>query len=66
MSDDRKVCTPENPMPKDAPGRWAHTNAVDNGECSQGCCDYYRCTDCGATWRGTICAALVRTESSTR
>jgi hypothetical protein len=44
----RKVCTPENPAPKGAPGRWEHTNAH---EISDG--DYtatYECKDCGHVW----------------
>lgn len=47
----RQICSPEHPMPKDAPGRWAHTNVREVGECSQGCCADYRCDDCGHEWR---------------
>jgi hypothetical protein len=25
-------------------------HAVDEGECSEGCCDRYRCTVCSHTW----------------
>lgn len=45
------LCSPERPMPKGAPGQWAHTNVLDDGGCSEGCCDDYKCADCGATWR---------------
>lgn len=48
---ERFLCTPDRPKPKGAPGRWSHTGAVDDGECSEGCCDDYKCTDCGETWR---------------
>lgn len=44
-------CHPEHPMPKGAPGQWSHTGVVDDGECYEGCCDDYKCTDCGHRWR---------------
>lgn len=47
-------CTPSNPMPKGAPGRWEHVRATDDGECSQGCCDYWKCPDCGHTWKTEV------------
>lgn len=43
----RLLCAPAHPMPKKALGQWAHTNVEPNGECSDGCCDYYVCRDCG-------------------
>lgn len=43
--------SPENPMPKGATGRWAHTNVVGDGTCSEGCCDDWKCVDCGHQWR---------------
>lgn len=46
----RKICSPEHPMPKGAGGRWAHTNVIETGECSDGCCAYYRCLDCEHEW----------------
>jgi hypothetical protein len=36
--------------PARQPKQCAHENAEDAGECSQGCCDRYRCKDCGHTW----------------
>ena len=50
----RLVCSPEHPMPQGAAGRWEHTNVEDAGECLDGCCDYYRCKDCGHTWRQKV------------
>jgi hypothetical protein len=47
----RLLCAPEHPMPKDAKGRWAHTNSQIVGECMDGCCDYKHCKDCGHDWR---------------
>jgi len=44
----RSVCSPENPMPKDASGRWEHTNVkeiADWGETAT-----YQCQDCKHTW----------------
>lgn len=50
----RQTCTPENPMPKGAKGRWEHTNAHEVGDQEDG---YpggdivrYRCDNCGHTW----------------
>lgn len=31
--------------------QWVHMGAVDDGECPEGCCDDYKCVDCGHTWR---------------
>lgn len=28
-----------------------HPEPVDDGECWEGCCDRYRCPDCGARWK---------------
>lgn len=47
----RYLCTPERPMPANAPGQWEHRGGVDDGECYEGCCDDYRCKDCDARWR---------------
>jgi len=30
---------------------YVHPNAVDVGTCYEGCCDKYRCPDCGTTWK---------------
>ena len=45
------LCSPEHPMPAKAPGQWAHTNPTNVGESHDGECDYYKCDDCGKTWR---------------
>jgi hypothetical protein len=47
----RPLCTPEKPMPKGAPGQWAHEDVECVGSCRDGCCDDYRCKSCGTTWR---------------
>ncbi len=50
----RQICSPENPMPKGAPGIWEHTNAEEVGDQRPG---YpggdlitMRCKDCGHKW----------------
>jgi hypothetical protein len=48
---DRQICSPEKPMPKNASGRWAHTNVEEVRTCFEGCCAYYKCQDCGHEWR---------------
>ena len=47
----RLLCAPERPMPRGAEGRWSHSDVQETGECSDGCCAYYRCVSCGASWR---------------
>lgn len=49
----RFLCAPAHPMPDlGYMGRlWAHTNVSSDGECSDGCCDFYKCKDCGHRWR---------------
>ena len=46
----RFVCTPENPMPKGATGRWEHTNVHETNYSSDYSAEYI-CTDCGHIWR---------------
>lgn len=48
---ERQICSPENPMPKDAKGYWAHTNVIEIGTCKAGCCVIYRCLDCKHEWQ---------------
>ena len=48
---DRLLCSPEHPMPRGAPGQWAHTSVSSVGTCPEGCCDDYECADCGTQWR---------------
>lgn len=48
----RYLCAPAHPMPGGPiQGTWAHTTVVSDGECSEGCCDYFKCKDCGHSWR---------------
>lgn len=49
MSAERQTCTPNNPMPKGALGRWEHTNAHEI-ECGSDYCARYKCDDCGHEW----------------
>jgi len=30
---------------------YVHPNATVVGDCAEGCCDDYKCPDCGTTWR---------------
>lgn len=50
----RYLCSPERPKPKDATGRWTHTNCHEVGDQRDG---YpggdtvsMRCDDCGEEW----------------
>ena len=51
---DTKICSPEHPMPKGAPGRWMHTNAKEVGDQRNGWPGgdlvTMRCLDCGTEW----------------
>jgi hypothetical protein len=52
---DRNICTSDQPMPKGATGRWAHSNTEEIGDQEDGWPggDYqrYRCIDCGHEWK---------------
>lgn len=45
------LCTPENPMPKGAEGRWAHTNAHEDPDWDSDYSIRWICDDCRHTWR---------------
>jgi hypothetical protein len=45
----RSICSPENPMPKGAPGLWAHTNVKEIHDWGDGTVEK-RCSDCGHEW----------------
>ncbi len=53
----RFLCSPEHPMPKDAPNgtRWVHTNVAEVGEQEDGYpggnLQRMRCKDCGVNWK---------------
>lgn len=54
LAHERYICTKRNPWDKDIQGRngrGCHPAAEDDGECSDGCCDDYRCPYCGVHWR---------------
>lgn len=44
---ERYVCTKAAPWDKAKGVRATHPDAEDVGECSDGCCDYYKCPNCG-------------------
>ena len=49
----RYLCSPDRPMPRDlakSHRQWAHHGTTDDGTCADGCCDRYRCVDCGVRW----------------
>lgn len=51
MPDEINVCSPENPMPKERVNeQWMHRGASEYDSCSEGCCAYMKCKDCGHTW----------------
>ena len=45
------VCTKESPWSPEKDTPCQHPDAVDDGECSEGCCDYYKCPNCGLRFR---------------
>lgn len=47
----RYICTAAAPWTEAIGGRAAHPDAVDDGECSDGCCDFFRCPHCGVRFR---------------
>lgn len=47
----RPPCTATSPAPKGDEREYYHPEAVKVGECSEGCCDDFRCPHCGVTWR---------------
>ncbi len=50
----RRECTQSDPY---VPGKtnvfWYHPQSDDDGECSDSCCDYYKCRVCGLRFRVT-------------
>lgn len=50
----RQVCTKNQPKPPNALGHWLHPDAECIGECIHGCCDDYRCPNCGQEWREEV------------
>jgi hypothetical protein len=52
----RFLCSPEHPMPFNAPGRWSHRNASEVDDSQEdgwpsGDTVRMKCPDCGASWR---------------
>ena len=50
----RYVCTSAAPWKRDIQGPVEHPDAQVDGECSEGCCDYHRCPNCGLRWRTEV------------
>jgi hypothetical protein len=49
--DRRYVCTKAEPWDKSKGERAHHPDAKDDGECHDGCCDYYLCPNCKLRFR---------------
>lgn len=41
------VCTKEAPWTPEKGTPAQHPDSINDGECSLGCCEYYRCPNCG-------------------
>lgn len=55
MSEERYVCTAAAPWSKEK-GKWAqHPDAKSDGECANGCCDYWKCPNCGLRFKTEVC-----------
>lgn len=51
-ADGRHVCTKEDPWTPAKSDRAVHPDASTFGDgCYEGCCDDYRCPNCGVEWR---------------
>ena len=46
----RFICSPENPMPEGAKGRWEH-DGEEYDSCMDGCCALMKCKNCNLKWR---------------
>lgn len=33
---------------------YSHPNATSPGDCAEGCCEHYRCPDCGTAWKQEV------------
>ena len=44
------ICTKERPWTPSYGAPAQHPDACDVGECSEGCCDKYRCPNCNLTF----------------
>lgn len=45
------ICTKEAPWAKDKGTPAQHPDAIHTGECSDSCCDYYKCPNCGLSFK---------------
>jgi hypothetical protein len=46
-----QLCTEDAPYDAAIGGRAVHPDAIDDGECGNCCCDYFRCPHCGLRFR---------------
>lgn len=44
---ERFICTKDDPWTKEKGTPAQHPDAVSDGECFEGCCDRYKCPNCG-------------------
>lgn len=47
----RYECTKDAPWKPEYGRRANHPDARDDGECYEGCCDFYKCPNCGLRFR---------------
>lgn len=48
------TCTKEDPWTKEKSDRAIHPSAKSDGECSDGCCDYWLCPICGLRFKTEV------------
>lgn len=51
MASERIDCRTVAERPLPVGPRYVHPNAITVGGCAEGCCDDYRCPDCGTEFR---------------
>lgn len=48
---ERYTCTKESPWTPEKSERAMHPDAAHDGECYFGCCDWFKCPNCGLRFR---------------
>lgn len=48
------MCTPEAPWDKSKGTPVEHVGAKNVGECSESCCDYWECPNCGTHFKTEV------------
>lgn len=57
MSKEVFICTKETPWhqcPEHDSRRVQHPDAASDGECSESCCDYWKCPNCGHRFKTEV------------